>query len=181
MARLPEVQREGLSPEHQANYDSIADSRGSVHGPFLMLMHSPDVAARIAHVGSYVRFEGQLDADVRELAIATAARVWDCRYEWAAHEPIGREVGVRPEAIAAIRDRTAPAGLNEREALVFNYVHSLLTTKRVPDGTFQAAHDWLGTEGVTELTVTAGYYSLLACTLDAFEVVPPADAPQLPV
>ena len=32
-----------------------------------MLMHSPDVAARIAHVGSYIRFENPLDPDVREL------------------------------------------------------------------------------------------------------------------
>ena len=146
-----------------------------------MLMHSPDVAARIAHVGSYIRFENPLDPDVRELAIAIVARVWDCRYEWGMHVPIATEAGVRPEALAAIRDRAAPEGLTERETLVFDYVHALLTTRRVPEATFRAALDWLGVQGVTDLTATVGYYSMLACTLDAFEMAPPADAPQLPV
>ena len=96
MARLPEIQRDDLPPEHQARYDAIAGSRGAVRGPFAMLMHSPDVAARIAHVGSYIRFENPLDPDVRELAIAIVARVWDCRYEWGMHVPIATEAGVRP-------------------------------------------------------------------------------------
>ena len=181
MARLPEIQREDLPPEDQARYDAIADSRGAVRGPFAMLMHSPDVAARIAHVGSYIRFENPLDPDVRELAIAIVARVWDCRYEWGMHATIATEAGVRPEALAAIRDRAAPEGLTEREALVFGYVHALLTTRRVPEATFRAALDWLGVQGVTDLTATVGYYSMLACTLDAFEMASPADAPQLPV
>ena len=64
---------------------------------------------------------------------------------------------------------------------MFDYVHALLTMRRVPEATFRAALDWLGVQGVTDLTATVGYYSMLACTLDAFEMAPPADAPQLPV
>ena len=88
------------------------------------------------------------------------------------HQPIAEEAGTSPEAIVAVRDRTAPAGLTEREAIVFTYVHELLINHRVPEATFQAALDWLGRQGLTDLTATAGYYSLLACTLNAYDVQP---------
>ena len=172
MARLPEIKRDDLPVEQQKFYDGIAQTRGTVHGPFSMLLHSPDVASRIAHVGTYIRFETTLEPPVRELAILTVASTWDCHYESAAHQPIAEEAGTRPEAIAAVRDRTAPAGLTEREAIVFTYVHELLTNRRVPEATFQAALDWLGRQGLTDLTATTGYYSLLACTLNAYDVQP---------
>jgi 4-carboxymuconolactone decarboxylase len=37
-----------------------------------------------------------------------------------------------------------------------------------------------GEKGVTELTATMGYYGMLACALNAFEVEPAPDAPRLP-
>ena len=40
---------------------------------------------------------------------------------------------------------------------MFDYVHALLTTRRVPEATFRAALDWLGVRGVTDLTATVGY------------------------
>ena len=50
-------------------FDEIAGSRGAVRGPFAMLLHSPDVAGRIAHTGAYIRFETTIPAQLRELAI----------------------------------------------------------------------------------------------------------------
>ena len=181
MARLPEVEREDIAPDMQYAYDEIAGSRGAVRGPFAMLLHSPDVAARIAHAGAYIRFETTLEGTVRELAILTVARHWDCQYEFTAHQPIAEREGVRPETIAAVRDRTAPAGLDEHEALVFTYVNELLAKKRVPQATFDAMRAWLGDRSLIDLSATIGYYSMLACVLDACAVVPEADiTPLLP-
>ncbi len=179
MARLPEVKREDLPADQQHFFDGIASTRGEVRGPFAMLLHSPDVASRIANAGAYIRFENTLEPTVRELAILTVARAWDCQYEWTAHQRIGESEGVRPEAVAAVRDRTAPAGLTEQEAIVYTYVNELVTNRRVPEETFQAALASLGAQGVTDLTATAGYYSLIASTLNAFAVWPSVD-PLLP-
>jgi hypothetical protein len=44
-----------------------------------------------------------------------------------------------------------------------------------------AVRAWLGTEGPMSLSITIGYYSMLACAMDAVEVQPPAGAPLLPV
>ena len=179
-ARLSQIERGDLPAEHQHIFDEIAGSRGAVRGPFAMLLHSPDVAGRIAHTGAYIRFETTLPDDLREVAILTTARFWDCQYEWTAHQKIAEgEAGTRPEAIAAIRDRQAPAGLTDDETIVFNYVSELLNNHRISDATDKAAHDRWGDQATVDLTATAGYYSMIASTLNAFAVEP--DAPTLPL
>ena len=90
------------------------------------------------------------------------------------------KAGVRREAIAAVRDHRAPAGLTEDEALVVAYVVQLLQHHRVDDATFAAMRDRFGVEGVVELTATVGYYGMLACVLNAFDVAPEAGADVLP-
>ena len=179
-ARLSQIEREDLPAEQQHIFDEIAGSRGAVRGPFAMLLHSPEVAGRIAHTGAYIRFETTLQDDLREVAIPTTARFWDCQYEWTAHQRIAEsEAGTRPEAIAAIRDRQAPTGLTSDEAIVFNFVSELLNKHRVSDSTFKVANDRFGDKATVDLTATAGYYSMIAGTLNAFAVEP--DIGTLPV
>jgi 4-carboxymuconolactone decarboxylase len=182
MARIPTIQqRTELSPPDQPVWDLIAERRGTVSGPFTVLLHSPEVAGRTARLGAYIRFDSTLGAADRELAVLAAAREMDCRYEWAAHASIARRAGVRDEAIAAIRDRRAPAGLTPDEALVVSYVAQLLRAHRVEEETFGALERRLGRRGLVELTATVGYYGMLACTLNAFDVTPADGEDSLPV
>lgn len=180
-ARIPLVERkDDLSAEARRVWDEIAQSRGRVVGPFTALLQSPELARRVAHLGAYVRFESALRPVQRELAILATARAMDCRYEWAAHVPLARDAGVRPEAIAAIRDRNAPAGLTPEEAEIVAYVTRLLRDHRVDEATFAAARERLGDPSLVELTATAGYYAMLACALNAFAIAPDAGADALP-
>jgi 4-carboxymuconolactone decarboxylase len=181
MTRIPAItHRDALPAAHHDVWDAIARSRGRVQGPFTVLLHSPELTRRIAHVGAYVRFESALPPAARELAVIAAARAMDCRFEWGAHEAEAVKAGVRREAIAAVRDHRAPAGLTEDEALVVAYVVQLLQHHRVDDATFAAMRDRFGVEGVVELTATVGYYGMLACVLNAFDVAPEAGADVLP-
>lgn len=179
MARIPMIERrEQVERGGESAFDLIAESRGKVAGPFSALLHSPDLARRTAHVGAYIRFESALAGEVRELAILTVARTLDCRYEWAMHVPLARKAGVREEAIAAIRDRRAPASLTPAEAEVTGYVSQLLAAHRVDGATYGALETRLGVRGLVELTATAGYYGMIAATLNAFDVTPgPAEDP----
>lgn len=181
MARIALIERKGdLAPGDQAVWDLIASSRGAVAGPFGVLLRSPEIARRLGHLGEYIRFESTLAAAERELAILAVARALDCRYEWAAHAPLARTAGVREGAIAAVRDRRAPDGLLPAEAEIVGYVTELLGGHRVPEPAFQALRQRLGERGLVELTATAGYYSMIACVLNAFEVAPEAGAEELP-
>jgi len=75
MARLKTItSKDQVAAKDHAAFDSIVASRGSVHGPFTMFLHSPEIAGRVAHLGAYVRFEGSLDMRVRVRAAMWVAR-----------------------------------------------------------------------------------------------------------
>lgn len=172
-SRMPFVtNREQLPEAQRRNYDRIAESRERVGGPFGVLLNSPEVAGRTGHLGAYLRFEGELSGAVRELAILTTAREFDCAYEWAFHEPLARREGVSEETVAVVADQAPADGLPEVEARVVRYGRHLLREHRVPDALFRAVKDDFGVRGITELTATVGYYGMLACVLNAFEVLP---------
>ena len=48
----------------------------------------------------------------------------------------------------------------------------LLNNHKVSDETFNAVKDALGMRGVTDLTVTVGYYSMISCVLNGMEMLP---------
>ncbi len=182
MPRIPEVrEREALPEEQRAIFDAIAASRGRVAVPFSLLMNSPEVAGRVAHLGAFLRFETSLSPAQRELAMMTAAREADCAFEWAAHVRLGRQEGVREEAITAVGEKHALDGLTEDEALIVGYGRELLRPPhRVSEETFAAARRAFDDRAMVELTMTLGYYSMIACALNAFGVEAPADWPRLP-
>jgi len=181
MARIPTIQkREELAPEQRGIFDRIRESRGEVRGPFPVLLQSPEMAGRTAELGAYVRFQSRLPVKEKELVILTVAREMDCRFEWAAHVVLARGAGVREEAIRAIRERLAPQGLTPDEAQVVLYVQQLLRAHRVEEATFRALEERFGVQLLVELTGAVGYYAMLACTLNAFEVAPEPGADLLP-
>ncbi len=181
MTRIPAIKsREDVAPEGRTIFDEISSSRGGrVSGPFTVLLHSPEIARRVAHTGAYIRFESTISDYVNELAVITVTREVDCQYAYSAHEPQARTAGVREEAITAVRERRAPEGLNAEEAVVVTYVLELLRDHRVSEPTFTAALDKFGLQALTDLTATVGYYGMLACALNAFEVE--SETPLLPV
>lgn len=181
MARIPVIaSRKDVPAGHEHVWDQIASSRGRVVGPFAVLLHRPELARRISELGAYIRFESALGAVDRELAILALAREMDCQFEWAYHVLEARKMGVREDAIAAVREARME-GLTPEEALIVRYVGLLFRRHRVDEATFDALRARLGVDGLVELTATIGYYGMLACTLNAFDVTPEAGAEVLNV
>ena len=173
----PITDRDQLPAGERRHFDAIAESRGGVRGPFAVLLHSPELAGRVADLGAYVRFEGELPDDVRELAILATAYEWDCAYEWAAHKPIAREAGLEDGAIDAARSTTGLDELPEVAAVVVRFVRELLRDHDVAAGTYRDAVEAFGDRGLVELVTTLGYYSMLACALNGLRVRPDGQAP----
>jgi 4-carboxymuconolactone decarboxylase len=170
MARLENVTREELKPEEHQYYDSIAGSRGSVRGPYGVLLHSPDLAARVADTGAYVRFNLDLPESLKETVIITTAREIKNQYEFAAHAKLARQAGVSDGVIAAIANGTAPAGLSGEAALLVTYAKELLQNRKVSDATFKSVSDKYGMGKTVEITALIGHYLLVGQILAAFEV-----------
>src|ERR687892_477435 len=133
MARLPNLNRDQLKPEDQKFYDVIADSRGGVRGPYGVLMHSPDLAARIAHTGTYVRYNLDLPEALRETIILATAREIKSQYEFYAHARLARQAGLSEDTIQAIAHGTAPQGLAGDEERLVRYVPELLRNHKISD------------------------------------------------
>jgi 4-carboxymuconolactone decarboxylase len=179
MARISTIgKKEELAPEHQNVYDAIAQSRGVVGGPWLALLHSPKIAARTAHLGSYIRFESGLDHKVVEFTALVAAREVECKHEWAAHIMHGQKAGIPIETIRAVHQKKGAESFSSEDAQIVSFVREMIHSHRVTEATFQAIYGRFGEKGMVELTATIGYYAMLACTLNTFDVytfTPPED------
>ena len=170
MARLSDVTRDQLAPEHQEFFDSIASSRGSVRGPYGVLLHSPDLAARVAHTGAYARFDLDISEAHREIIICATAREIRQQYEFSAHARLARQAGVPEDVVSAIATGKAPEGLSGIEASLVKYVQELFRDHKVSNETFDAVSGHFGIQKTLEITVLMGHYLLVGQVLSAFEV-----------
>lgn len=179
MARIATItKKEDLKPGDQKIYDAIAQSRGVVGGPWLALLHSPEIAYRTMHLGSYVRFESSLDHKVIEFAALVSARELDCKHEWAAHVNHGQKAGISMDTIRAVYQKKGAETFSTEDAQIVSFVREMIHQHRVSEPTFQAIHARFGDKGMVELSATVGYYAMLACTLNTFDVysmTPPDD------
>ena len=170
MARLtPITSKDQVAPEAHAIVDGITKSRGSLHGPFSMFLHAPELAERVAHLGAYVRFEGGLDMRVRVLAAMTVARELDAVYVWGAQAGSARRQSVPESTITAIREGHM-RGVPAEDAQIIDFTRRLMREHRVDDATAAALRERFGDRGLIELTGSIGYYALLAMTVNVCEL-----------
>ena len=181
MARLPSITgKDQLAAKDHPVLDAIVASRGAVQGPFTMLLHAPELAGRVAHLGAYVRFEGSLDMRVRVLAAMTVAREFEAVYVWGAQTAGARRLGVPEATIAALRENHS-RGIPADDAEIVDFTRHLLRRHRVDEVSFGNLQRRLGNDGLIQLTGAIGYYSMLAMTVNACELEAASGAEVLPV
>ena len=130
------------------------------------------------HLGSYVRFESSLDHKVIEFAALVSARELDCKHEWAAHVNHAQKAGITLDTIRAVYQKQGVETFSSEDAQLVSFVREMIHDHRVSEPTFQAIHGRFGDKGMVELSATIGYYAMLACTLNTFDVytvTPPDD------
>jgi 4-carboxymuconolactone decarboxylase len=172
MARLtPITSKEQISPQHRAIAENIAAAHGSLQGPYSVFLYAPELAGRLAHAGTYIRFESKLDERIRNLAALTTVREFDCQYVWGAQSAAARRRGIPESTIDAIRAKTT-SGIPDEDAQIVRFTQTLIRDHRVDDATVQALRDRLGNEQLIELTSTIGYYSMVAMSLNTVELEP---------
>jgi 4-carboxymuconolactone decarboxylase len=110
----------------------------------------------------------------RELVTLRVAHLQQCPYELAQHTDVARrrESGITAQQIAALTGDgpLEPAGFDNTELAVLNFVTQLCTTHYVDEQSFGRVHSLLGTDGVTELLMLVSLYYGLALVLNATEL-----------
>src|SRR6267142_1144601 len=76
----PITTKEQVVPEHRPIFDAVAEGRGSVRGPFSLMMFSPVFCERVLSLSNFLRFECSVKPKEGELAIIATAREKDCPY-----------------------------------------------------------------------------------------------------
>jgi len=175
MTRLSLTEDQWTERQRQAADAIRSGPRGTVRGPFLTLLHSPDVAERIQHLGEGLRFKGELAESVRETAILVTAQAWKAEYEWKMHKKLALEAGLTPDIVDLIEaERPIPPSVEL--GAVIDFCRELHATHRVSDEVYRRAENALGRSGVVELIALCGYYAMIAMVLNVADISAPVDA-----
>ena len=183
VGRLPQLTLETLTPAQKAASEEIAKLlRNPIPaGPFSALLHEPGMALGALQLFTASRADRQLDVRLFELMISILARHWNAQFEWYVHAPSAVAAGVSPEAIEAIRTGGVPKFEKSDEQTVYDVITELMNQRRLSQATYDRAIAILGQEQVVELITIAGYYTMIAMTVVAFEVPIPAPNPARPL
>jgi 4-carboxymuconolactone decarboxylase len=150
-----------LDAEQRAAADELINGpRGGVYGPFRPLLHRPSLLRAIAKAGESLRYEGSLDASLREWTICVVARETSNVFEWDMHLPLAAKAGVPEpmlEALALAKDLPpdTPADL----ALALTLARELLADHRLTDETYARATQQWSEATLVELTTLVGYFA----------------------
>lgn len=165
---LPDVDR--LDPPQQAVYQSIMATRGNLSGPFLAWMHSPELASHAEKLGAFCRYQTGFALVESEMLILLVAARFRCIGEQQIHEPIAEQAGLTADQIAAIREQRPLRLATARLTVIHAVAEELLESNRIGDGLYEEGVRELGVRGMVELVGIVGYYSLVAMTLNAFDM-----------
>jgi 4-carboxymuconolactone decarboxylase len=181
MVRFPHLSADLMTPvQREVAAEISAGPRGEVRGPFIALIHHPELARRMQQLGEQLRWKSKLPADLLELAVLFTARSWSCQHEWYMHEKLARKAGLAPALFEAIARGKEPQGMSIDEALIYRFCKQAHASGRIDDETFAAARERFGLDGVLELLVLNGYYSTMAMVLNTAGMpLPDGAAPPL--
>ena len=178
--RLPPIPEADMTPAQlEAARVISAGPRGTLRGPFAVLVRSPELMDRVQKLGERIRFASPLSDALREFAVLTTAAHWRQPYEWSVHAPIALKVGVGPALVEALAEGREPLGMSAEEALVHAVCGSLNRSGTLDDALFERAKAAFGETGVVELTTLVGYYVMLAMVLNVAGA-PPLDGASTP-
>jgi 4-carboxymuconolactone decarboxylase len=176
MPRVEPLKPDELTPDQQRIAREIASTRKRVGGPFAVWLRTPAIADAANRLGSTLRRDSKLDPRLFELMVLAIARQWGAHYAWFVHEDAARQAGLSDTVIAALREGKPPAFARLDEQLVYDVVTELQATRTLSDQTYARAVAALGLERLIELVSAAGFYTMVAMMLNAFDVPTPDGA-----
>ena len=181
--RFPQLTMDQLDEKQKPLGEQIMKvSSTGIGGPYNPMLRSPVLGQRLFDLFHYLRWETSVPTRLNEFAILIIGRQWRSQVEWFAHAPIAAKAGLSPDVIAALKANKRPSNMAEDEALVYDFVTELTTTKKLSDETFARARKVLNDQQIVDLTAVAGNYVMVAMILAmAEETVPPGKEPPFKV
>ena len=168
MTRVPPLDVATLTPEQKRLHGEIASTGGVLDRSLAIWLRNPGLADKAIQLCKELRHLGKLDERLVEMMILTISRQWSAQSAWARHEQPALEAGIEPDVVEAIRDFRDPTFRRNDEKLTFALVSELHQTQAISDETFERARQTFGLDQMIELVAAAGFYTMVAMTLQVF-------------
>jgi len=142
-------------------------------GPYNPMIRSPVLGQRLYDLFYYLRWQTSVPTKLNEFAILIIGRQWRSQVEWFAHAPLAAKAGLSADIIAELKKGERPSNMAEDEALVYDFVTELTTTKKVSDETYARAKKIFNDQQIVDLTAVSGNYVMVAMMLAMSEETVP--------
>jgi 4-carboxymuconolactone decarboxylase len=177
MTRLKILQREDMNAEQRKLCEEIEAVDGRVRGgPYWAYIHIPKFMRLHNEMSRYLR-SCSLTGRERQIAVLAVVRHWDAKYPWAVQVRASLAEGIEQEIIDAINARQRPRLDDPGEQAAYDVASELVAKHGLNDATYAAAEAQFGLEKLVELVSGVGFFSMVCCTANAFDIDPPDDAP----
>ena len=142
--RFPQLTMDQLDEKQKPLGEQIMKvSSVGLGGPYNPMIRSPVLGQRLYDLFYYLRWQTSVPTKLNEFAILIIGRQWTSQVEWFAHAPLAAKAGLSSDIIAELKASKRPLNMAEDEAIVYDFVTELTTTKKVSDANLRA-----GQEGV---------------------------------
>ena len=184
--RLPPIAPRDLTGEQQALYDDLRRGMGdrfsafkvnredgAFIGPWNPYLHEPAIGRTTWDLTHAIDQLNTLSRSVREVAILVVGARYKASYLIYAHVAIGEAAGRPVASLATMAAALKPTGLSADESIGYDIACSLTAGSTLPESLYRLGVGTFGQRGMHELIYLVGLYSMLAVTLNAFDVPVP--------
>jgi 4-carboxymuconolactone decarboxylase len=172
MTRIPYAKIDETPQKVRDFFEKMqANSDGAeIMNIFKMMAHSNICVREFIRLGNKLLTRAHLEHHFRELAILRIAQLHAARYEWAQHVPIAIGTGVSRDQIKELERWSDSSHFSGEEKAVLKYTEEVVRNSQPNDETFEAASAFLDYPALVELTLSVGYWSMVAKFLKTFKV-----------
>ena len=170
MARVRLIEKEQAPPEVREIFQKIEDNGAKILNLYKVVANSPGLLLNFIRLGNSVIGRMELPSRLREIVILRVARLTGSEYEWAQHAPVALQVGVSQKQLDSISDWKNAAEFNNKERAVLQYTDEVAQNVKVTDQTFNTLKNFFNEQAIVELTMTIGYYEMVARLLVPLQV-----------
>lgn len=167
--RIPLVEP-GTRPELASIEQAIAAERGHISALYQALLNSAPLAEGWEKLLTAIRNRSSLPPDLREIAILRVAVLNRAPFEFEAHLPVARTVGVTEAKLAALELPKIGEPFNALERTVLALTDAMTRDVQVPDALFEPIANHFDRRAVTELVTTIAAYNMVSRFLEALRI-----------
>ncbi len=177
MTRFEVLQRDDMNAEQKQLCEEIEARDGRLRGgPYWAYIRNPKFMRLHNDMSGYFQ-TCSLTGRERQIAVLAVVRYWDAAYPWAVQVRASLAEGVEQVIVDAINAGRRPNLGDPGERAAYDLASELLASKALSDATHAAAQAVFGLEKLVDVVSSIGFFSMVCCTANAFDITPPDDAP----